>query len=220
MFSSRAGPFIAVTLAAASGLIFDAITPEIISVTLFYVSVVIVGYWFPQRKAPLVLSLLAVPLIIVGRLITMPDEVPDWEGWLNRGLSICTVSLVAVFVWYIRVLQQKLQANKGRLQFALDAARLGWWQYDPRRRVASGNTRFKEIFDVAADELPIEYFKKLVHPDDAERFWADREAALDPANPKSSAHEYRVRRRDGDLRWVEVRWLSYFEVSYFQRCLY
>jgi two-component system CheB/CheR fusion protein len=212
-YLSRAGPFIAVSLAAAGGLIFDAMTPEIISVTLFYVSVVLAGYWFPQPKAPLALLLLAVPLIIIGHWIGIPNKAPDWESWLNRGLSIATVSLAAVFVWYIRVLEQKLQANKGRLQFALDAARLGWWQYDPRRGVASVDRRFKEIFDVITGEVPSEDIKKLVHPDDAERYWADREAALDPADPKSSAHEYRVRPRDGEVRWVEVRWLAHFEAA-------
>lgn len=210
-YLSRAGPFIAVVVAAASGLIFDALAPEIISVTLFYVSVVLVGYWFPQPKAALVLALLAAPLVIIGRWTTIPDGVPDSEAWLNRGLTICTVSMVAVFVWYIRVLEQRLQTSKDRRQFALDAARLGWWQYDPHRRVASVDSRFMEVFDVATDELPIEDIKKLVHPDDAERFWADREAAINPVNPKPYAHEYRVRRRGGDLRWVEVRWLSYFE---------
>jgi len=52
---------------------------------------------------------------------------------------------------------------------------------------------------------------KRVHPDDAERFWADREAALDPANPKRSASEFRVRRSNGEIRWVEAHRLAYFE---------
>jgi PAS domain S-box-containing protein len=214
MFSrylSRAGPFVAVTLAAAAGLAFDAMTPEIISVCLFYLSGVLVGYWFPQAKAALALALLATALIIIGHWITIPDGLPDWEAWLNRGIAVGAVWLAAVFVWYIRVLEQKLRASKDRLQFALDAALLGWWQYDPRHRVASGDTRFKQIFDVTTDELPIEDIKKLVHPDDAERFWADREAALDPADPKSAAQEYRVRPRDGEIGWVEVRLLASFE---------
>jgi PAS domain S-box-containing protein len=215
MFSryvSRAGPFIAVAFAAASGLIFDAMTPEIISVTLFYVSVVLVGYWFPQPKAALALALLATLLVIIGHWITIPSETPDWEAWLNRGLAVGTVWLSAAFVWYIRVLEQRLHTSNGRLQFALDAAKLGWWRYDPLRRVASGDTRFKEIFDVTTGELPSDDIKKLVHPDDAKRFWADREAALNPADLESSAHrgEYRVRPRDGKLRWVEVRWLAHF----------
>jgi PAS domain S-box-containing protein len=98
------------------------------------------------------------------------------------------------------------------LQLAFDATQLGWWQYDPLRRTASGDARFREIFDVTADELPIEALMKRVHPDDAARFSANREVALDPANPKPYVHhEYRVRRRDGTVRWVEGHGLAYFE---------
>src|SRR5215470_1475259 len=46
--------------------------------------------------------------------------------------------------------EQELQASKDRLQLAFDATQLGWWQYDPIRRVGSGDSRFKEIFDLAA----------------------------------------------------------------------
>jgi PAS domain S-box-containing protein len=106
--------------------------------------------------------------------------------------------------------EQELEASKDRLQLAFDAARLGWWQYDPPRRMGWGDARFKEIFDVTADEIPIEDLIKRVHPDDAERFWADREAALDPADPKPYAHEYRIVRRDGAVRWVEGHGLAYF----------
>jgi PAS domain S-box-containing protein len=107
--------------------------------------------------------------------------------------------------------ERTLRESKERLQLALDTAQIGWWQYDPRRRVASGDARFKQIYDVTADEIPLEDIKKLVHPDDAERFWADRLKMLDPAGPLRSTHEYRVRRRDGTVRWVQVSWLTYLE---------
>jgi two-component sensor histidine kinase len=44
-----------------------------------------------------------------------------------------------------------------------------------------------------------------------ERFWAVREAALNPADPKPYANEYRIQRRDGKVRWVEVLARAYFE---------
>jgi PAS domain S-box-containing protein len=109
-----------------------------------------------------------------------------------------------------KVAEQALEASNARLQLALNATRLGWWQYDPRRRVILVDTRLKEIFDFADDETPIEEFIKRVHPDDLERVWADREAALNPANPKPYAHEYRIRRRDGEVRWVESHGLADF----------
>jgi PAS domain S-box-containing protein len=107
--------------------------------------------------------------------------------------------------------KDQLQLSKDRLQLAFDATRLGWWQCDPRRSMVSGDARSKEIFDVIADEISIQDVMKRVHPDDVEKLRASRNAALDPANPKPIADEYRILRRDGEVRWVEGHGLAYFE---------
>jgi PAS domain S-box-containing protein len=97
------------------------------------------------------------------------------------------------------------------LQLALDAAQLGWWQYDPFNRVALwSDRRSKEIYDVAEDRTDIEEFTKRVHPD-VERIWAAIEAALDGTDPKPYAIEHRVQRGDSEVRWVEAHGLTYFE---------
>ena len=107
--------------------------------------------------------------------------------------------------------ERDLQASKDQLQLAFDATKLGWWQFDPLRGVARGDARFNEIFEVAAGEIAIEDLIKRLHPDDVERFRANRQEALDPANPKPYVHhEYRVRRQDGQVRWVEGNGLAYF----------
>jgi PAS domain S-box-containing protein len=111
----------------------------------------------------------------------------------------------------LRDSERQLYTSKARLQAAVDVAQLGSWQYDPRNRVASWDTRSKEIFDVAEHEAPIDEILKQVHPDDAERVWAAFQVALDPADPKRSATEFRLRRRDGEVRWVETLGLAYFE---------
>jgi PAS domain S-box-containing protein len=108
--------------------------------------------------------------------------------------------------------EHELQVSKDRLQLAFDATQLGWWQFDPLRRMLSGDARFKELFDVTTDEISVEDLMTRIHPDDAERFRTNREAALDPANPEPYLHhQYRVRRRDGAVRWVEADALAYFE---------
>jgi len=110
-------PIIAVVVAAGA-LAFDAVTPEVISVTLFYVAVVLIGFWFPQPKAALALGLLATPLIIVGYWITIPESELSWGGWegvMNRALSIATVWLTAVFVWHIRVLEQARKQGEAQI---------------------------------------------------------------------------------------------------------
>jgi PAS domain S-box-containing protein len=111
----------------------------------------------------------------------------------------------------LRERERQLYASRARLQFTIDAARLGSWQYDPPRRVFSWDTRSKEIFGVAENEATLEEFMNRVHPDDAERVWAAYHAALDPAEPHRTATEFRVRRGDGEVRWVETFGQAYFE---------
>src|SRR5713101_3636060 len=107
--------------------------------------------------------------------------------------------------------EEDLKASKDRLQLALNVAQLGSYQYDPRHRVFSGDTRCQEIFDFDKNEAVIEEVMKLVHPDDVERVSAALEAALDPVDPRRSATEFRLRRGDGEIRWVETLGLAYFE---------
>jgi PAS domain S-box-containing protein len=107
--------------------------------------------------------------------------------------------------------EEDLKASKDRLQLALNAAQLGSWQYDPLQRMVSGDTRCQEIFDFSKHEAPIEEVLNRVHPDDTERVWAALEASLDPVNPRRAATEFRVQRRDGEVRWVETLGLAYFD---------
>ncbi len=107
--------------------------------------------------------------------------------------------------------EQALLASKDRLQIALNVAELGSYRYDPRCRVFSGDPRSQEIFDFPKQEASIDEFISLVHPDDVEMVQANLEAALDPVNPRRSATEFRLRRRNGEVRWVETLGLAYFE---------
>ncbi|HEX3449481.1 MAG TPA: HWE histidine kinase domain-containing protein, partial [Isosphaeraceae bacterium] len=109
-----------------------------------------------------------------------------------------------------------LRESKDRLQTALNVAQLGSYRYDPHHRVFSGDTRSQEIFDFPKNDFPkneaaIEEIMKLVHPDDVAMVQANLEASLDPVDPRLSATEFRIRRGDGEIRWVETLGLAYFE---------
>src|SRR5262252_5685485 len=76
-------------------------------------------------------------------------------------------SLCVMLITWMRSTIEREQAerawrvSKDRLQLALDTAQIGWWRYDPHRRVVTGDTRFKEIYDIADDEMPVEDIGKL-----------------------------------------------------------
>lgn len=107
--------------------------------------------------------------------------------------------------------EQNLQASRRRLQLALDAARLGWFQYDPVRRCVRGDARFKAICELGADETPLEELLARIHADDRGRALADLAATLDPDVRMPPAVEYRLQRRDGPMRWVEIHGLTNYE---------
>ncbi len=130
---------------------------------------------------------------------------PEWSGGKVVGLVSAATDITR-----LKRAETALRESKERLQLCLDAAQLGWWHCDPGRRVISGDTRFNDILGVIAEEMPIDEIRKLVHPDDVERFWADREGWLNSVDRKPHTHEYRVRQRNGAVRWVEAHWLAYF----------
>jgi PAS domain S-box-containing protein len=108
--------------------------------------------------------------------------------------------------------EHALRTSKERLQLALDATQLGWWQYDPLRRMISGDTRSQEIFNAPAGDIPIEdIVTKRLHSDDAQRVWEAFQAALDPADPRPYATQYRIERGAGYFRWVEAHGVAQFE---------
>jgi PAS domain S-box-containing protein len=107
--------------------------------------------------------------------------------------------------------EQDLEAGRTRLQLALDTARLGWFQYDPARRSGVGDARFKEMFDLAADDTPVGELMKHVHPDDEDKARAGLAAALSHDGPTPSVAEFRIRRRSGDVRWIELHGVARFE---------
>jgi PAS domain S-box-containing protein len=96
-------------LVAAGAAIFDTLTPQSFSVTAVYVGLVLIGYWLRDPWSVLGLALLATPLIIIGHWTSIPDNVPEWESWANRGDTVACVWLTAFFVWRVRVLERELQ---------------------------------------------------------------------------------------------------------------
>jgi PAS domain S-box-containing protein len=195
-------------LATALRLCIDPVVKGLEFATFF--PAVIITTLISGLGAGLVCVMLSVAAIwffvLPPRLSFYVDEPGDVLALLLY--AVLMLFNVALIAGMRRAVEQALQASKDRLQLALDAALLGWWQYDPIHGLVWWDTRMKEMFDVAEDRTDIEEFKRRVHPDDIERVWAAVEAALDPTNLKPYADEFR---RDGEVRWTEGHTLVHFE---------
>jgi PAS domain S-box-containing protein len=96
-------------------------------------------------------------------------------------------------------------------QLALDAARLGWWHYDPATGVSTWDRRMGEVFGVPAGTGPVETVSGLIVEEDRALAWGPADAALDPAKRARYEAVYRVRRPDGRLAWVECHGIGVFD---------
>ena len=87
-------------------------------------------------------------------------------------------------------------------QLALDAAGLGWWQYDPASDTGTGDGRFREIFGIAAVQGTGVPMLARIHAEDLARVKQAAQPALNSENPRPFFVEHRILRDDGLVRWV------------------
>jgi PAS domain S-box-containing protein len=139
------------------------------------------------RKTSILLQVGApIPLLLIGAIGVLAHQ------YMRRSLSAIATAL------------RQREQSQIRLQLAMDTAHLGSWQYDPRSRVVSGDTRFKEIVDVAENEAPINEIMERVNPNDMGKVWAAFNAVTETKT------EFRLQ-RDGKVCWVETLGLTHPE---------
>ncbi|HNR12617.1 MAG TPA: PAS domain-containing protein [Thermodesulfobacteriota bacterium] len=158
-------------------------------------------------------SFLGVPLIHGGRIIGM-IAVGNREGGYRaedqEALEALAPAVVEALMRKRLELAQLLLAQQRQL--ALDAARMGWWHYDPQTTTITYDERFRELFGASGTSgLVAEVVFKRMHPDDEPQVMAAVESALNPADPKPFSVEYRIVAVDGSVRWFEAHGISAFE---------
>jgi PAS domain S-box-containing protein len=189
------------------GLQFATFLPAVIITTL--ISGLVAGLY------SVVLSITAIAFFVLPPRFSLYVEEPAdlLAILLYSAVMLFNVAIIAGVRFAIERTrdQEALLESREHLRLALDATLLGWWQYDPIRGAVWWDTRLKEMLDIAEDWTDVEEFKRRIHPDDIERVWKAVEAAIDPANPAQYAIEFRQRRADGEVRWIECHALVQFQ---------
>jgi len=108
--------------------------------------------------------------------------------------------------------EEALQEVEVRARLAIDAARLGMWDYEPQARRLIWDNRCKAMFGLPPEaEVDLGIFERRLHPDDLQRLGEDVRRATSPQNDNEYSAEYRVLLEDGQWRWIETRGQSFFE---------
>ena len=141
----------------------------------------------------------------------MPDQVPGWRTILGPSILLAIGSGLSIILVVHRDelemdRQWALRASEERLRLALDAARMGTWEWDSGAGGVRWSDRAEALLGLDADTLgrtPGAYFRR-VHPDDREKVERTFSDAVTGRIPDFELL-HRVVRPDTSARWVQIQ---------------
>lgn len=105
-----------------------------------------------------------------------------------------------------RRLAEELRDQRRRLQMAVEATGLGFWEWDPAADQVTWSERNKALFGLPADAGPLDIrrYMELVHPDDLPKVQAIYLATETMNDGGDFSVEHRTAGSAGDVRWIQI----------------
>jgi len=147
--------------------------------------------------------------LAIEETFTLPDGEQRWiethkaplRDWAGQ-----VVGIVGMFqdITERKQSEQALLSERLRLQLALDAAQMGTWSCNPETGVLQWSDRAQEIFGFEPGTFPgdRDTFQAMIYPEDYDRVMEAIAHTFATGAPYNI--EYRIRRLDGELRWLGV----------------
>ena len=161
--------------------------------------------YLPTIRGEGIAGMAFIPLVCVGRVLgkfMLYFDTPRQLGDEELQLAGIIAAQVAFAVERTRA-EEKARRSEERLRFALDAARMGTWDWD----LTSNTVRWSESLERVHGRAPgtfdgtLSAYEREIHPEDRARVWASAERAVSTGVPHDV--EYRIVLPDGSTRWVE-----------------
>jgi len=131
------------------------------------------------------------------KLVAKPEPQPD--GTIHFYGRISDISI-------LKEQQQMLKMSEQRVQFALDAASEGLWDWDMVNNTVYFSGQAMKILGMEPKAVTVssDFWKSRIHPEDFDRREADKRGGL---RSKDSFYEsiYRVRTEEGTYKWLLSR---------------
>ncbi len=108
--------------------------------------------------------------------------------------------------------QAKLARREAQLELATRIVGAGVFDHDYLRGTIYWSPRLREIHELPADATPsFTVLDAQILPEDRAAHMAAVQASADPAGTGAFISEYRVRRRNGEVRWILARAQTWFD---------
>jgi PAS domain S-box-containing protein len=102
--------------------------------------------------------------------------------------------------------EERLVQREAQLDLATRIVGIGVFDHDHTNNKLYWSDQFRQIHDAPASMQPqIRALDAQIHPDDRERLYAAVRESHDPAGDGTYFLEYRIRRGDGEVRWIVGR---------------
>jgi PAS domain S-box-containing protein len=129
----------------------------------------------------------------------------------EQGRITCWVG-INLDVGRLKAVEEALRASETRLTQAIHVASLGTFEHNHVRDVIEYSALMRKMMDFGEqEEITIQAIGEKIAPEDREAVVAAIHKAHDPAGDGSYAVEFRVRTRDGRVRWISKRSQTTFE---------
>lgn len=126
----------------------------------------------------------------------------------NQGNAVVSVG---IDITEGKLAQVQLQQREEQLRLALDAACMGFWDWDLQTGLVTLSKNHEQLFGITLDTYDgtNESFLNIIHPEDRDRVSFGDRQAIDTG--KRCDIEYRVILPDGSIRWIDSKGQAYYD---------
>jgi PAS domain S-box-containing protein len=163
--------------------------------------------WLPVIQREGIAAMAFIPLVARGQLVgkfMLYYEQPHTFKPDELALAGLIGSQVAFAVDRTRA-EENARRSEERLRFALDAARMGTWDWDLATQRVCWSDNLERIHGMPAGSFDGTFlsFERGIHPEDRDRVLNAARAAIEQAAAYDV--EYRIVADDGTVKWVEAK---------------
>ncbi len=135
-----------------------------------------------------------------------------YEAFRENDGPISGIIAVAVEVTDQVNARKKIEEVEERARLAIEASRLGIWDYNPLTEELQFDEATIKMFEHDSRQpVNLEAFWTKMHPDDRETALQKMQRAIDPTIPDNYYAEYRLQLANGNTRWIQATGQAFFD---------